>query len=192
MPILRIPPEWQIAKQSLPSVNNVALPYGVYGNESTIRVMRGEAHKYKGHPAIRGLALKILSYYSIPSQNHLEEAAAIGAYVQEKIEYAKDPVGIEQLHSPLYMLEQIQRGESRGDCDDMSLMIATLLLSIGIQPYYRAIRYRTTAGPYNHIYVVVKESNWRQQKQTLVLDAIIKDRPMGFEVPKASYQDYMV
>lgn len=160
--------------------------------------MRRVAHKRKGHPKVRRLALAVLENNNFKnSHNYLDEAKALGQFVQSRVRYVKDPVGIEQLHDPLTLIEQMERGVAVGDCDDMSLLLATMLLSIGHQPYFRTVRYKTKTGPYNHIYVVVYDrnltgnSNFKNQMR-LVLDPIVKDRAIGFEVPHVSGDEYIV
>jgi len=158
--------------------------------------MKRVAHSRKGHPKVRRLALAILEQRFTPNQSHnySYEALAIGEYVQNNMRYVKDPLGIEYLQDPLMMIENLERGIAVGDCDDMSLLIATLLLSIGHQPFFRTVRYRTKSGPYNHIYVVVYESNIqsRGKKMKISLDAIVKEKPIGFEVPHVSGDEFRV
>jgi hypothetical protein len=166
-----------------PSISNGKIPDGAKGNEKTIQVMREIALSRAGNPVVRELALNIIMMSKIPSHNFIDEARAIGQYVQQKVHYVRDPAGIEQLHDPLLMIDRIRAGHGYGDCDDMSLLIATLLLSIGAQPYYRAIKYDSVFGNYNHIYVVVYDRNYKGKNKRLVLDAIIKERPIGTEVP---------
>lgn len=143
-------------------------------------------------PAIRELALSILRDYRIPSHQYLNECAAIGDYIKNNMRYVRDIDNVERLQDPLLILQDLQRGVAAGDCDDMSLMIATLLLSIGAQPYYRVVRYQGHNGPYQHIYVVCKERNGQTQPKRLVLDAIIKNQPIGYEVPHSSGTDFKV
>jgi hypothetical protein len=173
-------------------VNNQQLRSGWLGNIDTVQVMKRVAHKRKSHPLVRELALGILNQQNIPSHNYVDEALAIGRYVQSKVRYVRDIAGVEQLHDPVTMIEQIQRGVSQGDCDDMSLLIATLLLSIGHRPKFRIVRYRGLTGPYQHIYVVVYEKNKRQDIKRIVIDAIIKDKPIGFEVNHTSGKEITV
>lgn len=154
--------------------------------------MKKVARQRAGHPLIRRLATSILNYYEVPSQHYADEAMAIGDYVKEKVRYVRDPDGIEYLQDPVDLVEHIKQGQASGDCDDMSLLIATLLLSVGHVPSFRAVRYRDYAGHYNHIYVVDYEKNWGGPRQRIVLDAIMKDRPIGFEVPHQSGDEYLV
>lgn len=144
------------------------------------------ARERSGHPKVRKLALNILNYYNTNSHQYADEAKAIGEYVQKKLRYVKDANNIEQLHDPLTLINQIERGIARADCDDMALLIATLLLAIGHSPKFRMVRYRDNAGSYNHIYVVDYAKNGKLGPFRVVLDAIIKDKPIGFEVPHRS------
>ncbi len=170
----------------LPNQKVQDLPPTEEGNLITVDMMQKLARKYSGHAKVRALALNILNFACTSSQNFIDEAAAIGEYVQQNIAYVRDADGIEQIHDPVYIIDQIQKGVARADCDDMALFIATLLLSIGAKPKFAMVRYRGKSGPYNHIYVVVYDRNWRGPLVRLPIDAIIKDRSIGYEVPYAS------
>lgn len=154
--------------------------------------MRQLARSRAKEPAIRSLALSIIRNAGVASHNYRDEALAIGRYIQANMRYVRDIDGVEQLQDPMLMLKNLATGTAMGDCDDMSLMIATLLISIGAQPYFRTVRYKGNFGPYNHIYVVVYDGNHKQKAQRIVLDGIIKDQPMGYEIPHASGDEYRV
>lgn len=179
-------------KTNLPLANEEKLPAGKAGNIQTLNLMRRVAHQRKGHPLVRRLALAILEQRQIPSHYHLEEARAIGQFVQSRVRYVKDGYGVEQLHDPLLMIDQIERGIATGDCDDMTLLAATLMMSIGIVPMFRCVRYNTRFGHYNHIYLVVYEKNGPSKKMRLVIDPIVKDKPIGYEVPHLSGREYYI
>jgi len=176
--------------ENLPSVNDGKLSPGILGNIQTLKEMKKIANFRKGHPLVRKLALNILAYYNVPSQFFLSEAQAIGQYVQEKVRYVRDALGIEQVHDPVTMIDQIINGTAQGDCDDMALLLAALLLSVGHKPRFRTVRYRDLLGPYNHIYVVVYEKNRDGPRKRLVLDPIVKDKVIGFEVPHKSGREW--
>lgn len=154
--------------------------------------MRQLARSRAKEPAIRALAMNIIQQAGVASHNYRDEALAIGRYIQANMRYLRDIDGVEQLQDPMLMLQSLQKGNAMGDCDDMSLMIATLLISIGAQPYFRTVRYKGAMGPYNHIYVVCYDNNHKQKSQRIVLDAIVKDKPMGYEIPHASGDEYRV
>lgn len=185
-------PQNQLGNREVPKSNTQKLPFGKAGNLETLKVMKKVARDRSGHPKIRQLAINIINQANTKSHNYICEAKAIGEWVKKHIAYVRDANGIEQLHDPLTMIDQIQRGVCRGDCDDMSLMIATLLLAIGGKPKFRCVRYQSgkATDSFNHIYVVVYDKQYRQKEQRVSLDAIIKDKPMGYEVKHLSGEEF--
>lgn len=190
LPILRLQPQWELG--SLPSTKTAELSNADKGNYETVEIMRREAHRLKSHPKVRELALKILESNGVGSHNFLEEARALAEFVQREVRYVRDINDVEQLHDPLYMIKLLESGTAQGDCDDMSLLLATLMLAVGHQPYFAIVRYKATTGPYNHIYVTTYDRNWGGPKRRLVMDTILKDRPIGREVPHKSRKEIRV
>ncbi len=168
------------------------LPNGQAGNVETIKFMQKVARLRSGHPLIRKLALNILQDYHIPSNFYADESLAIGDYIKKSVRYVRDPDNIEYLQDPIDLVKQMQNSEAQGDCDDMALLIASLLLSVGHQPSFGAVRYKGTDGPYNHIYVVDYEKNKGSTQVRLVLDAIMKDKPIGYEIPSVSGDEFPI
>jgi len=164
-----------------PLVREEEIGFGFDANLKTVDTMRDIAIARSTHPQVREIALGLV--HTLPSHAYLDEARAIGDFVQAHVRYVRDAAGMEQLHDPLLLLERIAKGQAQGDCDDMSLLIATLLLSIGGSPLFRVVKYKPAGMSYNHIYVVTYDKNApRTKKQRLVLDAIVKDKPIGFEI----------
>lgn len=155
-------------------------------------MMKKVARRESGSPLVRRLALNILNFYQVPSHHYIDEALAIGDYVKKNVRYVRDPDGIEYLQSPKDLIEQMQKGTAQGDCDDMSLLTATLLLAIGHQPLFRAVRYSQSFGNYNHIYVIDYEKNKGSAQTRVVLDCILKDKVIGSEVKHVNGEDYPV
>lgn len=154
--------------------------------------MRSLARERSTDPLVRQLALKILEEGGVGSHDFVKEATALGEFVQKYVRYVRDPDGVEQLHDPTYLIRKIQAGVAQGDCDDQALLLATLLLSIGAQPFFAIVRYKDVTGPFNHIYTVVYDKDWGKPKRRLVLDTILKDREIGFEVPHVSIMEIPV
>lgn len=190
MPILKLQPEWLLG--DAPQIKDYVVSSGSKGNLQTVALMSKLAHARKAHPRVRTLALNILNEFGINSMNYIDEAKAIGTYVQRKLIYVRDADGVEQVHDPLTLIDQLERGVARADCDDMALLVATLLLSIGHRPMFRMVRYTSNFGPFNHIYVVDYTRNYNSSKQRLPIDAIIKDKLIGFEVPHKSGKEIEV
>lgn len=182
MPILRLKPEWMLG--NTPEVKNGKLPNGQRGNLKTVDMIIKVARARSRHPLVRELTLRVLETAGIKSQDYVNEAIAVGNFVKNKVRYVRDIQGVETLHDPLTLIDQLRRGEAQGDCDDMSLLIASMLLSIGHQPYLAIVQYHDNPfGGFNHIYVVVYEKNWSDTKRKrIVLDAILKRSVIGTEV----------
>jgi hypothetical protein len=187
----RVLPHENVGK--LPDIQSTNAPDGIRGNLDTVNMIKKIARKESGDPLVRRIANNIVNYHKIPSHSYLEEARAIGAWVQQNMRYVRDADGIEQLTSPNLLLRHMtELGYMTGDCDDMSVLISALLLSIGCVPTLRCVRYKSNSGHYNHIYVVVYEQNHPNPPQRLVLDAIIKNKPIGTEMPHQSGDDFPV
>lgn len=168
------------------------LAEGKYGNYQTVDYMARLARKKAEDKIVRQTAIMILNEARTQSHNHLDEAVAIGEWVKRNIQYMKDPDGIELLQDPLLLIQKAHEGVARGDCDDMALLTATLLISAGIKPYFKIIRHKEKKGHFNHIYVVVNEGNYKQPRKWFTLDCIIKDKPMGYEMKYASAEVFPV
>jgi hypothetical protein len=176
-------PIFRLKSDLIPETYNTRLSDGVAGNIETLEIMRQVARDASRHPVVREFAKSILLKYKIKDQNYYDEAHAIGHYVKKNVRYVRDIKGVETLHDPLTMIDHIKREIAQGDCDDMALLTATLLLSIGHEPYFCLVKYHSNPnGSYQHIYTVVYEKNWRKPKQRLVLDCILKRSPLGTEV----------
>lgn len=177
---------------NLPKLSESEISDGLGGNIQTIDFMKKIARDRSGDPVIRKLALNILAQSGVKSHHFVDEALAIGDYVKRKVRYVRDPNNIEYLQDPVDMIKQIQNNTAQGDCDDMSLLTATLLLSVGHEPFFRAVRYKSAMGNYNHIYVFVHESNPQGQKMRVVLDCILKNMPIGTEIQHVNGEDYPI
>jgi hypothetical protein len=190
MPLFSLPPEWSLGYT--PQVVNMKLGEGVQGNYDTIKIMQQVAHARKAAPAVRQLAESILLSSGVGSMDYAHEALAIGEFVRKKMRYCRDPAGVEQLQDPILMIEKIARGTAQGDCDDMALLIATLLLAIGHEPYFCIVKYKSSQAFFSHIYVVDYERDQGSNQERLVLDAILKTYPIGSEVPSAYKEEIRV
>lgn len=183
-------PQWELGAP--PQVVNRTIGDFENGNLETVAIMQGIARKASADPRVRQLALNVLQQNSVASHNYIDEARALAQFVQQNVRYVRDPNGIEQLHDPIYMIDQITKGTAQGDCDDQALLLASMLLTIGAQPFFAIVRFNSTRGAYNHIYTVVYDKNWNGRRKRLVMDTIIKDKPIGFEAPYASKQEIPV
>lgn len=187
MPILRLgsasSPIMGLSDKTVPKNTVIKLPDGANGNLLTVEFMKKVARERSKNPLVRQLACNILKQYNVPSMHYAREAWVIGDWVKKNFRYVRDTNGVETVQDPLTMIENIQRGNGQGDCDDHALLIASLLLSIGHSPKFRIVKYNKYANSYAHIYVVSYERDKKGPVQRVVLDAIMKTKPTGFEVP---------
>lgn len=98
----------------------------------------------KINPEIRSLALSLIRGHS--QKDWTSEIKSLHNFVRDNIRYVRDVRGVETLHTPLKLLELGQ-----GDCDDKSVLLATLLESIGHPTRFVAIGF--APNRYDHVYV---------------------------------------
>lgn len=150
------------------------MPDGKAGVRFTLRKMADIADAYKVDPTIRELALRIVG--SVKERSHYGQARAILKFVQDRIKYMEDVLGVETLQTPLQTLRL-----GHGDCDDKSILFASLMLAIGKPVKFVAIG--RTKGRFQHVFPQVKiGSDW-------VSAETIYKWPLG-KTPDG-YQDYM-
>lgn len=83
----------------------------------------------------------------LPARDWDAEVASIFHWVQQNIRYTRDPNGIELFRTPRAIIS-----DEIGDCDDMAIMLAALLMAAGYRCRFRVIG--LTEGSYEHVYVV--------------------------------------
>lgn len=120
---------------------------GPAGIRQTLRIMSKITKKYKSSQPVRELALSIVR--GCGEKKWFEEAECLLDFVQRKIRYVKDIRGVETLHTPPHVLRLGQ-----GDCDDKSLLLASLLESIGHPTRFVAVGAKK--GRFSHVLVQTK------------------------------------
>lgn len=125
----------------------MGIPNGKAGTLQTLKLMRGLVRKYKSNLHIRVLAQRITR--NLPQKNYTLEAAALHKFVRDRVRYVKDINGIETLQTPIQTLNL-----GSGDCDDKSILVASLLESIGHPTRFVACGF----APYmfSHVFVQTK------------------------------------
>lgn len=124
------------------------IPNGAPGIRETLRVMSSVVKRYKVSPHVRELALKLTR--DLPPKKWLSEATRIHNFVRDKIRYIKDVRGVETIQTPVQTLRIGQ-----GDCDDKSVLIASLLESLGHPTRFVAVGFMGN-GSYSHVFPQTK------------------------------------
>lgn len=136
--------------QTRRTVTLQGIPNGPEGVNKTLRVMRQFTISGKKHYPVRELALSLVKRNG--HKDWLGEVSNLHAYVRDNIRYVKDICGVETIAQPHITMEIGQ-----GDCDDKSVLLASLLESIGHPTRFVAIGFRP--GNYSHVLVETKIGN---------------------------------
>lgn len=140
-------------------------------------------------PEIRVIVSRLVR--PVAEKQWSNEIRAIFEYVKAGIRYLRDPEGTEYVQTPLRHIANIERdGVSFGDCDDMSLLLATLLKSAGYKTRYVIISSPGNPGTsYNHIFVETLDPSigvW------ISLDATMKEKPYGWKPEFNKRKEYLI
>lgn len=142
------------------------------GAPQTVALIKEYALAAQDHPSVRLLAEEIVG--GLGSKDYLSEIAAVYYYIASCTRYANDPRTVELVRRPERIVAEILRGAVPSiDCDDMVVLYAALLLSLGREVRVITIAFDTVKYQgqiqYSHVYLQVKEprtSRW------IVLDPV--------------------
>ena len=143
----------------------------------TIRVLRPLAHGYSRNPSVIAAVTQALSGGGVASQRDVVNA--IFHWVRTNIRFVDDETILyEQLGVPLEEIDKellivppvlLAMPNPQGDCDDFSLLLASMLLCVGLKPYFVTVAADPTdARKFSHIYVAVELAD---EGSHLALDA---------------------
>lgn len=135
--------------------------------------MRQIVRQWKKNPSLRQLTLEIVR--DTPGhKNFAEQVRRIHAYIRNNIAYVKDINGVETISTP----DNTIRNRS-GDCDDQSVLAASMLESIGHPTRFVAIK-MNPAGPYMHVFTeTLVGRKWLPLETT-------ENWPVGYHPPKVA------
>ena len=168
------------------SVVTTTLDGGFQSGEQTTAIIKKLANEFKKDPIVRNHSVRVVS--NVESHNNLGELKTIFEWVRDNIRYVRDIERCETLQTPTVTLPpkvSPALGVGAGDCDDHSLLLATMLKSIGFREVYaRIVTFTPKDKEWKHIYIVVKLKG-----KIYSLDAIMKDKPFGWECKYFSKKD---
>lgn len=119
-----------------------SIPSGEAGVAATLRIMVQIVLSYRACPLVRMTAQQLVR--DCPSRDSLCQVRAVHAFVRDQIKYLPDVRDVETIQTPDYTLQL-----GSGDCDDQSVLTASLLESIGKQTRFLAIAVR--GGGFSHV-----------------------------------------
>lgn len=124
-----------------------SVPSGPAGVSATLKAMTRLAREGKKDSGVREVAARLVK--NLPQYDRPGEIKAIHAFVRDCIRYTSDIHKVETLQTPRATLEL-----GIGDCDDKSVLLASLLLSIGLPARFVAIG--LNGGPLSHVLTEVR------------------------------------
>jgi hypothetical protein len=139
------------------------IPDGVAGITETLREMSRLAKDGKKSFPVRSRALGIIS--GCNQKDYSCEVRKLHAFVRDNIRYTLDIHNVETIQSAAKTLEF-----GAGDCDDKSILLASMLGAIGHPTRYVAIGFEPNV--YSHVYVETKiGANWIPLETTEPVEA---------------------
>lgn len=124
------------------------IPDGLAGTDATLRAMKKLVKAGKVDPLVRLNAAKLVADIR-PQKSYAEMIRRIHAFVRDQIAYLPDIRNVETLHPASFILQH-----KYGDCDDKSVLVASMLESIGFATKLVAVG--TAPNTCTHVYVEVK------------------------------------
>ena len=132
---------------------------------ATIAIMRWLAHDYARHPSVIAAVSYSLSGGGATTQRDV--ASAIFHWVRTNVRFVEDEtllyeelgVGVQDLDKELLIVPPVLLAmpNPQGDCDDFSLLLASMLLCAGMKPYFVTVAADPEAPQrFSHIYVCVE------------------------------------
>jgi len=137
----------------------------------TVRILRQLVNEYKSNLQIRQAAISLI--YLTPEKLQSHEVNTVFEFVRDRVRYLRDIWGVETVSTPDKVLESLV-----GDCDDQSLLLATMLESIGYQTRFVVTGY--SGDNLDHIFIQVAiENDWVNADPT-------EHYPLGYSPPDPS------
>jgi hypothetical protein len=96
----------------------------------------------------------------VPERDQALQARVIRSWCKARFRYVADPVDIDLLASPRYLLDKIkQHGYVQGDCDDAAALTAALVTAIGIPAELHAVAFISPHAPFTHVFTIAYPAN---------------------------------
>ena len=156
-----------------PRIFLLKVPRGQAGTLVTARIIARMIRDGAKDFIVRQRAIKIFRTYRVPAKDRFGEICSLFDWVRRNIRYTRDIFRVELLHTPRRMIEL-----KAGDCDDMTILLGSMLLSTGHPIRLVLVGFRPNRPHlYSHIYLeVLIQDRW------LALDATMP-RPIGWAPP---------
>lgn len=170
------------------TVQRLTIPYGDAGSLATVARMRVLINSAIRNPLVVESAHDIA--LTAPIRDNVRIAIAIRDWLARNFAFVRDPVAVELIRTPEYMLRQLQvRRVISGDCDDAAVLGCALGKAVGIQCKLVTVGFERSPllnpSPLAHVFGVLLPHGWKRiggtEDQPTVIDAEI---PVSLDVTK--------
>lgn len=129
---------------------------GDLGALQTLRRMKQIANASLADPLVIETARNIVENAGVLGRDQGGKYLALRQWLEEHLQFLPDPVGVELLSTPHYMLRRIQQSQFvSGDCDDAAVLGAALGKAVGLPAKYRALSFVNQRRPFQHVYTLL-------------------------------------
>lgn len=108
----------------------------------TLQVMKALTRAGRSNLFVRTAALKLTGH--LRSKDKPAEIRVLHEYVRDRIRYVNDIRGVETVQAP-----EVTMRMGAGDCDDKSVLLASLLESLGHKTRFHAVGF--APGTFRHV-----------------------------------------
>lgn len=139
----------------------VPLLPGDRGTIQTLDVMRRFVNEALTEPVVRNRAVQL----TLGCGQNLEcQWAALRQWMAAHWRFVRDPSGVELVHRPERLLDQIGTGGyAIGDCDDAAVLGAALGKAVGFSAQFVVLGFLGSRGPFSHVYAeLLTGTGWRE------------------------------
>lgn len=138
------------------------LPEGDEGTFTVVARMAELVRSRIAHPVVRAAAVDLAN--KVPPQHLSGQIAAVRKFLERRVPFLSDPSGVELLHDPVLLLEDIrERGQARGDCDDVAVLGAALGGAMGLSARFVVVGFRGPNEPFEHVWTELHDGTaWRE------------------------------
>ena len=158
----------------------VTIRDGDQGTQDTLEAMGALAVQAAHDPQFVDHARAIVAH--LPSKDYLGQARAIFKHVKKTVRYVYDPLALEVLTDPRWLLFVV----GSGDCDEHAALIAALGMAVGLGGAFRTVGLKddqtdpTKPPPWSHVYALLGVPKG-QDVEWLAADTTQKESYLGWE-----------
>lgn len=136
-------------------------------------------------PLVWETALAIIE--DVPARHEDEQAQAFRDWIAEHFRFVNDPIDVQLLKSPVYLLAAIRdRGFVQGNCADAAMLAAALCESVRIRCNYVSVAFNDAHAAYSHVFTMAYPHMVNGAQAAVEFDVT---RPPG--LPRANFSRHL-